>query len=202
MGVIILIGAHRFIRRQLVRNVKGSAGFESVLMFPLMAMSMIFMLYMFLVGVAFIQYNNLANVIAQDLNMRQSGYSESADVDPNFVFQDSNGRFIESDGSGSAMDGLRQMMIGSTMEGEQVAMTITGNSGVAVSSANYSVKNNEHRFYMPGVAVDNVYVEATRNGVTASNFENVSMSGTIIKVVISYRVYGITFKGAGYNIIT
>lgn len=190
------------MRALLKRRVKGSAGFESVMLFPLMFMAMLLLLYLFFVGLAFIQYNNIANVIAQDLNMRQSGYKDSATSSPSIKFKQSNGKFVETTGDGSLSDGLKQMANGSTMDGAEKTMTVTGNSPQAISSLNYSIKRYENAFFLPGVVVDNVDVEATRNGAPAKNFNNISMSGTIIKINISYRVYGIEYSGKGYNIIS
>lgn len=58
-------------------NHKGSVAIEAVLLTPLVFITFIIILYFFFMILTYVSYNNLANSIAQELNMRQTGYRES-----------------------------------------------------------------------------------------------------------------------------
>lgn len=58
-------------------NHKGSTAIEAILLTPLVFITFIIILYFFFMILTYVSYNNLANSIAQELNMRQTGYRES-----------------------------------------------------------------------------------------------------------------------------
>lgn len=57
-------------------NHKGSTAIEAVLLTPLVFITFIIILYFFFMILTYVSYNNLANSIAQELNMRQTGYGD------------------------------------------------------------------------------------------------------------------------------
>lgn len=192
-----MIGMRALMRKRR----RGVATVEWVILTPLMIVAFVFLLYVLFIALAYIQYNNLANVIAQDLNMRQSGYSGTPDVNPNISFtHDQTGIIVTGDGSG--MDAFKQFLTGFKDDSVTTTMSVTGTSDEVIKVAKYSATKHKDRFYMPGVTVKNLDVRAVRNGAPATEFSNVSMSGTIIEVSIKYKIFGIEFEGTGYNIIS
>lgn len=57
----------------------GSQAIESIMLVPLMLATFFILLSFFFMSLTFILYNNVANSIAQDLNMRQTGYQKAID---------------------------------------------------------------------------------------------------------------------------
>lgn len=179
----------------LNKKRKGAAAFEWVILSPAMIMSFMLILYVMFMGMAYIQFNNLANVMAQDLNMRQTGYESTQSIAPPTMTFNTKQESLKN-------SNFRKFMGGFTSKGNKVTMVIKGNSDTIRRSLGYSVKRNQSRFWMPGVSVSEVSANAIRNGRPASNFKNVSMSGTIIETTIKYKCFGGQFIATGYNIIS
>lgn len=184
----------------LRRKRRGAAAMEWVILSPLMILSFMALLYLLFIGLAYIQYNNLANTISQDLNMRQSGYKDTQVSEP-YIVLDNNPAAIVPTGDGSTMDSFKQFISG-FQEASSTRLRITGNSKEIQQSANYSAENHKDRFYMPGVVATNLRVDAMRNGAAATHLGDASMSGTIIETRIEYKCFGFSFVAKGYNIIS
>lgn len=190
------------MKNTLRNKRKGAAAFEWVLLSPLMVATFTLIFYFMFMALAYIQYGNLANVIAQDMNMRQSGITESQTSNPNITFG-SGSESVVAKGDLTIDERLRQFVNGTDKQRSETVMKIETNSSDKFKNAvNYSVKRNGNRFKMPGVVVEKVKVDAFRNDRPATNFENIRMSGTIIKSEIKYKAFGLPFTVKGYNIIT
>lgn len=183
------------------RKKRGAAAFEWVILSPLMIITFIALLYFFLITTSFVQYNNLANKIAQDMNMRQSGYAQlEGTTKPVFNFKNASDI---TGGTGVGDSRLRRFLSGTKTTPAISNVPIkTNSSEIFLKSAYYSIEKNKPGFYAPGAYATEIRVDAFRNGIAASNFGSINMSGTIIKVNIRFRVFGILLNAKGYNIIT
>lgn len=177
---------------------KGAAAFEWVILSPLIIIMFIVLLYVLFIALSYIQYNNLANTVAQDLNMRQTGYEEAIAQNPEVV------SYFDNDQVTSDLEGFGHQVEGFDKSGNGITMDINVNPGdeKVVTAAAYSMANNIEKFNVPGSAVKSIDVVAKRNGEVASNFDNIKMSGTVIETTITYKIIGLEFQGQGYNVIS
>ena len=75
------------IKNYLKRKVKGAAAVEYVMLVPLMAVAFMACLYFLFICLSYIFFNSTANIVAQQLNKRQSGYENARlDIAPTFVY--------------------------------------------------------------------------------------------------------------------
>lgn len=183
------------------RKKKGAAAFEWVILSPLMIVTFVALLYFFLITTSYVQYNNLANKIAQDMNMRQSGYNDVQSMNrPVFSFKNVGG---DISGGRDQNSRLRAFLSGTKDSPTITNVPISTNSSEKfLKAAYYSIEKNKSGFYAPGVLATSIRVDAHRNGVPATNFGSINMSGTIINVRITFKAFGLTLNAKGYNIIT
>lgn len=64
------------IKGYLLKKRKAEAAIESVILAPLMAVSTMLMLYLFLIAISNVVYTNYSNTLAADLNQRQSAMQD------------------------------------------------------------------------------------------------------------------------------
>lgn len=60
----------------------GSAAVETTILTPLVATTLLFLISLLFYGLSYVAYNNLANNIASNMNMRQSGYIDAYNNHP------------------------------------------------------------------------------------------------------------------------
>lgn len=190
-----MIGGIRMLKIKNILNtkVKGVAGFESILLSPLMMITYMLIFYFAFTAISYIQLNNLAEVIAQDLNMRQTGYDHVKNVSkPNYQFD-----IYEVIGQNSFINGYKPK------PSPKADFNITTNSpSPAVAGAlNYSIGKHGYRLFMPGIQIKEIRANVFRNGVVARNFDNIKMTGTSIEITIKYKAFGLSYTASGYNII-
>lgn len=172
----------------------GSEGFEATLVFPLIFITFIILLYFFFMAMTYISYNNVANSIAQELNMRQTGYQTAMDnyaTMPNvYTYR------VRADGN---------QPTGALLPASKVS--VSPSTSALRSGTYFALDKHKGQFIIP-------FTELTGVKVTTTKPINVSsgkkLAGTVIKVEIYYRtmVYGgssprplINMTAVGYNII-
>ena len=160
-------------------------------------------LYFLLLSLSYIQYNNLANTISQNLNMRQNGYTEFSLIQkPVFNFS-SGSSGIYGDDNISISNNEKQFINGTNKTIDSSDMNITTNGNYSVLKTGYYFINKlKSKFYMPGCRVTLVTINIYKNSAPDKTFPQDRSSGSLIEITIHYSCFGIPLKGVGYNIIT
>lgn len=68
------------IKKILKKKHRGDMAVEAMILTPLMFVTYLILLYFFFMSLTYVSYNNLANKLAQNMNMRQSGYQKAIDT--------------------------------------------------------------------------------------------------------------------------
>lgn len=180
------------IKFKLLQEHKGSQAVESVILAPLMFTTFVILMYFWFMGMTYITYNNLANNIAQELNMGITGYRN---LYPTTLDSDIMSYTVIDD----TTKGKRKYLT-------QANLTIDCNSGsneVIINSAlNAALNKYKEGFAIPFNEVKDVRVY-TNGTITNSNVQK----GQKIEIVITYSttVFGgslsIPMKATGYAII-
>lgn len=152
-------------KRLLHVHHAGAEALESVILMPLMFMTVILLLYFSFTMMSYIAYNNIANSIAQDLNMRQTGYKMSA---------------------GYTIPTL-------TMNGEQVTPTVTVNPSTSdlLHGTYFAVDKYKDHFIMPYTKVKSIVVNTSK---PINQSAGKKLAGTKIEVLINYESFFVAGK--------
>lgn len=194
--------------KKLLRKRKGEAGFESVLLFPLILLMLMICLYFLFICLSYVQINNTANTLAQSLNMRQSGYRDARlNSQMTGIIEDSwNNANIIGSGSEDTLERTFRFINGSADNPGEIVDVVIGGSNEDIKKAMYfAVEENINKLLAPGCSITSIYAEASKNGTELTGgFQNkdISMSNTVVRVHIKYKCFGIPLTADGYNIIT
>lgn len=161
-------------------------------------------------SLSYIQYNNLANVMAQNLNVRRTGYNKG--IDDTLTYSVSEGHLdeITIDNNGVVDDGNFEKMTGNLDPNKNLSTTVKistpGNSDNTLKrELNMIVRKESKRVaMMPGSSVNEVVSKVTKNGAVVQVNPNMgsNLAGSTIKVQINYKFLGLKMKAVGYNAIT
>lgn len=190
------------LKRVFTSTHTGAMGLEGTILTPLMFMTFIVLLYFLFMSLAYITYNNIANTIASELNMRQSGYISaynyySSNTPPSVftytvVTEDENGQG-------------EYLGIGN-ITANNGGNYVSNNAADPLLRASYAfIDKYKHGFIIPYNQVTAIHVESTKNISLTSNR---SMAGSIIKVTITFKssILGGKFapeiKAVGYGVIS
>lgn len=193
----ILKSKHKLVRL-FESEHHGSYGIEATLLVPLMTMSFIVLLYFFFMVLTYVSYNNLANKIAQDLNMRQTGYIAAYNAYTTIPVIPSY-----SVGANSSL--------GKGFNIPSTAVTVSPSSTYLTRATYGAMDLHKQQFTIPFTQVLGVTVK-TSNAIDPSSGSK--LAGNIITVNINYRsmVFGAvglgndhpigTMTATGYNVIS
>lgn len=154
----------------MTKEHNGSEGFESVILTPLMFLTFVLLLYFLFISLAYISYNNVANNIAQELNMRQSGYKEAIERYPSLpndilTYRNSN--------SG-------ELLRSSYLNNSDVI--VSPNTQSLASGAYFAIDKHKEQFVIPFTEITKIEIISTK----PIDISNSSMTGAVIKVRIHY----------------
>lgn len=171
----------------------GSEALETVILSPLMFTTFTFLMYFFFMTLTFISYNNVANSIAQELNMRQTGYQLAINNYRNapriLTYRNSTSGEIPASAYLSA------------------SKIVASPSTQALKSATYfALDKYKGQFAIPFAQLTGVKVTTTKPIYTSSGK---SLAGTVIKVEITYTTMSVgnvgesllTMTAVGYGVI-
>lgn len=184
------------IKNFLNSDMKGSQAVESVILAPLMFVTFMILLYFFFMSLTYISFNNLANSMAQDLNMRQTGYEKAIANNP---YISDVWTYREPESKSETPTGRYLYSSDVVVEPETQALR----SGVY-----YTLDKHKGQIIIPFSEVKKINVTASQSIETSKGRK---LAGTLIKVEISYSssIFGngngfgkIDMKAIGYNIIT
>lgn len=177
----------------LNKEHNGVAGFEATLLSPLMFMTMLMMLYFFFMGVSHVVYSNIANSIASDLNMRQTGYIEAA---ANY----------------STMPRVWTYRVDPTQTGRYLSaseVNVSPSSPYLMSGLYASLDKRLEGFIIPFTEITGINVYTSK---TIDPGLGKKLADTVIAVEISYKSFIANFgdatitmptmRASGYNIIS
>lgn len=158
------------IKQLLNEEHIGSEGFESVLLSPLMFSTFLILLYFLFIVLTYISYNNVANSIAQELNMRQTGYREAINNYPNapkiLTYKNSNSKEMPN----SALLSSSNILVSPETQ--------------ALKSGTYfALDKHKNQFIIPFSEIEKIEVISTK---TIEPSMGRGMAGAIIKVKIGY----------------
>lgn len=172
----------------------GSEALETVILSPLMFITFVIILYFFFMSLTFISYSNLANSIAQELNMRQSGYKDA-------ISSHSTMPEVWTYRNGTGPEGVPS---GRFLPASSVA--VSPNTTALKSGTYFALDKHKDQFVIPFSEVKGIKVYTT-NAIDPAMGKK--LAGTIIRVEIEYTtmIYGkegrglIPMTATGYNII-
>lgn len=181
------------IKPLLQEEHSGAEAMEAMILTPLMYMTFVILLFLFFNVLAYIAYGNVANSIAMELNMRQTGYQTAIDNYPTapriFTYMNSNGEASESDYLPAS------------------AITVEPNTQALQSATYFALDKYKDHFIIPFNQLTSVKVTTTKAIDTGLNMK---LAGTVIKVEIGYTplTFGekghqlFNFKTIGYGVIS
>mgnify|MGYP000588296083 CR=1 FL=1 len=171
------------IKNLLNKECEGVMAVESMILTPLIYITFLLLLYFFFMMVTYISYNNLANAIAQDLNMRQTGYLTAKATYPYMPLIKTN--YINN---GTQEGGFTYL------SSSDVVVSRSG-YGVLRNATYYALEKNEDRICIPYSEVKGIEVK-TAKPIHPS--DGSAMAGNVIKVTVKYQSFmRINFIGPG-----
>ena len=195
----------------LNKEHNGLIAFEYMILTPLMYMSFIMLLYFFFACMAYITYNNLANSIAQELNMRQSGYQRCIDTYNNVCPTIYSYRNVVNPDNSIGQDGGYILSPANVQFGGPT-MNDIGNYSYCtpelINGGYFAIDKYQSGFIMPFTEVKAIKITSAKP-IKCSEGER--MAGNVIRVEIDYTSM-LSFsnsdsflpimKAVGYNIIS
>lgn len=171
------------IKNLLNKECEGVMAVESMILTPLIYITFLLLLYFFFMMVTYISYNNLANAIAQDLNMRQTGYLTAKATYPYMPPIKTN--FIND---GTQEGGARYL--------NSSDVVVDASEGDVLRNATYyALAKNKDRICIPYSEVKGIEVRTAKT-IYPSNGS--AMAGNVIKVKVKYQSFmRINFGGQG-----
>lgn len=161
----------------------GSEGFEAVLVSPIMFATFFLLMYFFFMTLTFISYNNVANSIAQDLNMRQTGYQTAINTHPYAprisTYKNNIGPNGEISGSGY-------------LSASQI--TVEPYTKALLCGTYFALDKYSKQFSIPFAEVTKVEVVSTK---PINPSEGKGMAGAVIRVKIHYTTMALGRAGKG-----
>lgn len=219
------------MKQYLLKSRKAEAAIESVILMPLMSVTLMLLLYLFLIAISNVIYTNYSNTLAADLNQRQSAVQ-----DIKILCNGDLGRCpqIRSINPGGNLDALSGMHHGATtMEDSNlfrfmsqvsnvdrdiydvdlyvngIHVTDTSSNTYKVISYLYYARLIKGGGLFPASYIEKIEVEFNKNGTLwnpidepYSTLTSGKLSGTQITTKITYRCLGFPFTSKGFNIIT
>lgn len=184
------------IKNYLNKEHEGSEGLEAIVHSPLIFITFVILLYFFFMCMTYIAYNNIANSIAQELNMRQSGYEEAITNYPTMPHVWSYRVAQNSDGS---------IPSGKYLSASQVE--VVPYTPALKSATYFALDKYSDGFIIPFTEVTGVKVMTTK---AIDPSKGARLAGTIITVNIYYESFVFSSSGSifpaikatGYNIIS
>lgn len=180
----------------------GSQGVESVILAPLMLTTFFLLLYFFFMSLTFIAYNNIANSIAQELNMRQSGYQWAIN-DPKYKIPPQ----ILTYKTHKPVSNHENSIIPSSGYVDLSAIKIYPATPALKSGAYFAINKYKNQFIIPFSEIIGIEVTSSK-GINVS--DGIRMSGALITVKIYYNsmIIGnsshgiIPMTAIGYSVIS
>ena len=189
------------IKKIIKREHQGSAGIEGTLLTPLLFLTFLFLLYFFFIGLSFILYGNISNSVAQELNMRQSGYTTAIGK-----YGSSNFSSIKTKVESKQYDlngNIENSSINYISNFSDDKIIVSPNSKELRAGTYFALNKYKDQFVLPFTGIDSVKVQAAKK--VDVNDKN-KMSGNVIKVTITYYIYVFGHKysinSSGYNVIS
>lgn len=182
-------------REELKRYHKGDVAFETIILTPLVMVTFLMILFFFFMSLTYISYNNLANTIAKELDMRQTGYKTAMTTNTSipeiWTYRNATSGSIPS---------------GRTLKDTDI--TINDDDNPALRAGLYAaMKKYKNQFTVPFSEITHINVKTSKDINVDMGHE---MAGTVISVEIKYTTmtYGepghglIPMSARGYNIIS
>lgn len=182
------------IKNILTDKHVGSEGLETVILSPLIFGTFFILMYFFFMTLTFISYNNVANSIAQELNMRQTGYQTAIANYP-------NAPKILTYRNSTSDSGIPPSAYLSPSK-----ITVSPETQALKSGTYFALDKYKNQFIIPFSEIKGIEVTTTKP-VNPANGRN--MAGTVVKVKIHYTTMSlgrpnhglIPMTAVGYGII-
>lgn len=178
------------IKTFLNKEHKGSQAVEAVILTPLMLSTFFILLFFFFMALTFISYNNVANSIAQELNMRQSGYLAAVAEYPSANELEPIQTYIVP------MDDITGRNNGvipkSALLNHHEYVNITPYTQELEGAVMFALNKYRKQFLIPFAELARVQVRTSRP-IKATDAKK--MAGTLIEVKVLYKVT--LFRGGG-----
>lgn len=173
---------------------RGAVAIEMVIQFPLMFMTFLMLLYFFFTAFAYIYYNNLANMIAQDLNMRQTGYTYAYTAYPTCPVIPTGRVAVAGDSDIQAHTTLPVSSIGVNNAGGSPEVLRRGLYWAISSYGRTSNDPSNIPGYMGKMSIpfaELKYIDVESNKPITLGTER-TYAGAVIKVVLTFKTMSIT----------
>jgi len=202
------------MRKLLKEEHSGLIAVEQMILTPLIYMSLIMMLYFFFAVMAYITFNNIANSMAAELNMRQTGYQRCIDAYQNICPTIYSYRNIVNADNSIGQNGGYILSPANVKVGGPTIQDIDNNANYKtpelLNGTYYALDKYSNGFIIPFTEVKSVKVTSTKP-VRCSDGEK--MAGNVIRVEIDYTsilsfsdstapIFLPVMKAVGYNVIS
>jgi hypothetical protein len=168
----------------------GAVAVEGMILTPLVFVSLLVLLYFFFMLLAYINYGNIANNVAKDLNMHQTGYENAMQ---NWKSAPSILTYSDNNGKSFYLNPNAIVVKSAGAQGSQALLSGTWES----------LNKYKDHFAIPFSQVNSIQVETIKN-VDTSQGER--MAGNVVEVHIYWT--SLIFRGkaslsaVGYNVIS
>lgn len=160
---------------------EGSEALETVILSPLMFATFFILLYFFFMALTFISYSNVANSIAQELNMRQTGYQTAMQ---NYTTVPRILTYRVSDNA--------EIPSSAYLDASQI--TVSPETQELKSATYFALDKYKKQFLIPFSQITGVKVTTTQPIHVSSGKR---LAGTVIKVEIYYKTMSVGQPGRG-----
>lgn len=179
---------------------KGDMAVEAMILTPLMFITYLVLLYFLFMSLTYISYNNLANRIAQNMNMRQSGYQEA-------IANHSAPPVVKT----YAVSAKSEIQASKYLDASKIMLDGSSNTQEARAGLYAAIDKHKGQFLIPFNEVTSVELHSSKPIIMD---EGRAMAGNVITVNVRFRsmVFGAVdngkvtsllpeLKATGYNTI-
>ena len=167
------------IKDILNKEHSGSTAIETVILTPLIFGTFMILLYFLFIILAYITYGNIANTIAHEMNMRQSGYKNAV------AYYSAEPRIYSS----AVSDRGKYFDTGGT---KKVQIKFQPNNKYVKAGTYYAIektkRNGQYPFSMPFTEVTAITVNSSKPLNFDSSSGAKAASGAVISVSIDFKV--------------
>lgn len=160
----------------------GAEALETTILSPLIFATFFILLYFFFMSLTFISYNNVANSIAQELNMRQTGYETA-------IANYSTAPQILTYRNSTDTSGIPQSAYLSASN-----ISVSPYTNALRSGTYFALDKHKNQFIIPFSEVKSIEVTSSK-AINPSSGR--AMAGTVVKVKIHYTTMSVGKPGRG-----
>lgn len=168
---------------------RGDMAVEAMILTPLMFMTYLILLYFLFMSLTYVSYNNLANRIAQNMNMRQTGYKDA-------IAKHSAPPIVKT----YAVSSTGQIDNSKYLSANKIIIDKASDTAEARAGLNAAIDKHKGQFLIPFNEVTAVELKTSK---PIKMQEGRAMAGNVITVNLKFRsmVFGSTYDGKNNGLL-